>query len=104
MSIEFSWEIINLETKPFENNLLDVVKVIRCRYHATDGINTVSILGSFSIGSPVEETFISYENLTTSDVISWLESHPEIEEMRESLIDQLNRLKNPPTIRKLPWS
>jgi hypothetical protein len=104
--ITYNWTISSLEVAPKdENNLVDVVKTVHCRYKATDGEYTKERYGTYSCPQPSETDFTAYPDLTEADVISWLETGLDIPAMQQSLASQIEDLRNPPIVSlPLPWS
>jgi len=104
MSNTYTWHVSLLETAPSENGLTDVVKVVHWTLQAADGVNTTSCYGSVAVGSPTPEHFTNYASLTESQVIGWLETALDVEQLKGSLDKTLQDLANPPIITlPLPW-
>lgn len=104
MSITFKWEVVRLDAAPSENGLNNVVKNIHWKYHINDGVNSTHIVGSMGLFPPNPASFVDYNDLTEADVVSWLETIVDKEELQESLMVQLQAITNPPVISKpLPW-
>ena len=74
MSNTYTWKILKLDTIASLNGQSNVVNNVHLSVSATDGINIVSIEGNKSIPFNASNTFISYNNLTESTVISWVQS------------------------------
>jgi hypothetical protein len=105
MSTTFTWEVVRLDTAPSENGLNNVVKIVHWKYHANDGTNNIYMAGSMGLSSPNPAAFVDYNDLTETEVVSWLEKMPEKEEMQQSLVMQLEAITNPPIVpQPLPWS
>lgn len=104
MSLTYTWDITQLDTAT-ENNLDNVVKNVYWRYVVSDGEHRADIYGSFTPGPPESNTFIPYGQLTQDNIISWLESKLEVDEMKLSLNYRLEKIVNPPQSRpNLPWN
>ena len=104
MSTIFTWEVVRLDAAPSENGLNNVVKIVHWKYHANDGTNNIYMAGSMGLSSPNPAAFVDYNDLTETEVVSWLEKMPEKEEMQQSLVMQLAAITNPPIVpQPLPW-
>ena len=104
MSVTFTWEVVRLDAAPSENGLHNVVKIVHWKYHANDGTNNIYMAGSMGLSSPNPAAFVDYNDLTEAEVVSWLETMPEKEEMQQSLVMQLEAITNPPIVpQPLPW-
>jgi hypothetical protein len=105
MKNTFSWVISQLDTKPQEGELQDVVTTVHYRRVATDGTFYVDSYGAMGCPSPSETDFTAYDDLTQADVEAWLEASLDVEEMDAELITKLDNLQNPPIIvLPLPWA
>lgn len=103
MSLTYTWNISQLDTAT-EGSLDGVVKNVHWRYVVTDGEHSADIYGSFTPDPPESNTFISYDQLTQNNIIAWLESKLEVDEMKLSLDHRLEKVINPPQSRPgLPW-
>lgn len=99
MEKSFNWTISELE-RTSDNGF---VVTVHWRYSLTEDVffaETYSVL-SFTQES---EEFIPFDEITEADVIGWLESSMDMEEMQESLQSQIERQKNPPILKGLPWN
>ena len=104
MTTTYNWVISSLETSPSEDELTNVVKTVHWRYQATDGTHLADVYGSVGLNTPEASTFTPYADLTEADVISWLESKLQVEDLKTNLDNQLERLANPPIVNlPLPW-
>jgi len=106
MAISYTWSFGPLETKPQENNLTDVVKVVHWRYSAQDGNYSSSIYGTVSLDAPETNTFTSFTSLTKTKVKNWvLNKLDKTEaELKTQLSDQITKQKTPEMISKTaPW-
>jgi hypothetical protein len=102
--ITYTWVISQLDCAPHENGLDDVVKTIHWRYQATDGTYTTDCYGSIGVGEVDPDDFTPYAELTKDQVIAWLETQLDVEELERNLAGQLAALANPPIISPdLPW-
>lgn len=99
MEQTFKWTISQLERKSDNGFVMN----IHWRYSLTEDQHTAE---TYSVQSFTQESedFIPFEDITEADVIGWLESSLDIEQLQESLRSQIEILKNPPIIYGLPWS
>ena len=102
--ITYTWAIAQLDCAVQENDLEDVVKTIHWRLQATDGTHSADCYGSVGVGEADPEAFTPYSDLTQDDVIAWLESSLDVDQLKEVLAGQLATLANPPIVSPaLPW-
>ena len=105
MSVIYKWVIYKLDTVKQEGNLFDVVKNVHWRYQAIDGEYLADTFDAFKCDSPSESDFTAYPDLTENQIIEWLESGLNINDLQYGLNIQLEQLKNPPIINlPLPWN
>lgn len=105
MSVTFTWEVVQLDSAPSENGLTNVVKNVHWKYHANDGVNSIYMVGSMGLSPPNPAAFVDYNSLTEAEVVSWLDTMIDKEEIQESLILQLQAITNPTIVSPpLPWS
>jgi hypothetical protein len=77
MAISYSWQVNQL-TKKTEQGTDNVI--VHCRWELTGTEESTGTTGTFSGATPLEydssnsASFIAYEDLTESDVVSWLQS------------------------------
>jgi hypothetical protein len=103
MSVTFKWQVMQLDVLASENELSNVVKSVHWKHIATDGTNTNEIYGELRIDSPNTESFISYDSLSESNVISWLENKLDVADLQLRQTNRIQELSNKPTAKKLPW-
>jgi len=104
MAVEFKWIIVQLDTKPQEDGLQDVVSNVHWRRNATDGFYVCESYGSMACQTPSSTDFTAYPDLTISQVESWLDSGLDVATIDEGLIQAIELEKNPPiVVLPLPW-
>lgn len=104
MAVEFKWDIVQLETRPQEGDLIDVVACVHWRRGATDGNYYTESYGAMGCATPSETDFTAYPDLTQAQVESWLEAGLDVEAIDNGLLVAIENLKNPPIIvLPLPW-
>jgi hypothetical protein len=106
---DFKWVINQLDTKPTEDGLTDVVSVVHWSRIAEQIVGAepiiVSSYGTMSCGTPSSTDFTAYADLTFEQVCSWLEAGLDIEAIDEGLQSQIDNIINPPVINlPLPWN
>ena len=107
--INYTWVISQMDCKPKEDLMTDVVVEIHWRRNATktfeDKIYNADVYGAYSCPLPSGEGFTPYEDLTFEQVCSWLDSGLPVDEIDLGLASQIELLVNPPLIvLPLPWS
>ncbi len=104
MSVTFTWEVVRLDAAPSENGLHNVVKIVHWKYHANDGVNSIYMVGTMGLSPPNPAAFVDYNSLTEAEVISWLETMVDKEDIQQSLTLQLAAITNPPIVpQPIPW-
>lgn len=112
MSINYVWEIVNMETKDETNESGDVLQnsVVRVTWKRvgtdTDGV-THSFLGSswFTSVDKSTDSFVNFFSLTEDQVVGWLTDKLtdgeilKIDNIIERRIDKKNTI-----VRQAPWS
>jgi hypothetical protein len=109
METIYSWQVSQMDTKPQEGNLIDVVVTIHWRRNATaiDGDNTyfADVYGSMACATPSETDFTAYPDLTFEQVCSWLDAGNDVEALNANLDAQIENQINPPIIvLPNPWT
>jgi hypothetical protein len=103
----YTWQIMQLDCYPEKDGRKDVVFTIHWRRAATNGVKSADIYGSKSVILDPNEPFIPYNELTESQVVSWLENSISQEILAQqiaSLDKQIEDQINPPIIYPaLPW-
>ena len=105
MATVINWVVEQLDVKPQEGNLTDVVIVCHWRCNGVDGQYTASVYGTCSFSQP-GEPFVPYESLTEQEVLSWCWNSGVDKDATEANIDtQIANQVNPPIVTPpLPWS
>ena len=100
--INYSWVISQMDCKPKEDSMTDVVVTIHYRRNAIEIIEDKSyyadVYGAYSCPLPSGEGFTPYEDLTNEQVCGWLEQGLNMDEIDLNLAEQLNLLINPKII------
>jgi hypothetical protein len=106
MTIEKTWVVEQLTTRPEVDGNKDVVVMASWRIDATDGTHRVSTPGSsaFSLPSPGSTNYVPYADLTSAQVIQWIKASlgEEMVKAMEARIDEKIADKVAPTQQNLP--
>jgi len=102
--VNFKWVIVQLDTKPQEQGLQDVVSLIHWRRNASDGSYIAESYGTMPCETPSSTDFTAYPDLTQAQVESWLEAGLDLASIDSNLEEQIALQKNPPiVVLPLPW-
>lgn len=101
---QFNWVINQMDTKPTEDGLTDVVVIVHYTRTAQDGDINVSSYGTMGCSTPSETDFTAYPDLTYNQVCSWLDNGLDVPAIDLGLQQQIDNIINPPIIvLPLPW-
>lgn len=108
MTTEYNWVVSQMDTKPQEGELNDVVSTIHWRRTAvaTEGENTycADTYGAMSCETPSETDFTAYADLTLEQVGQWLDAGLDAAALDAGLDAQIAATINPPIVAlPLPW-
>ena len=104
MSTNYQWQIVQLDTKPREGELLDVVICVHWVRTAQDGDINVSSYGTMGCETPSATDFTAYPDLTQAQVESWLDAGLQVEEIDLGLQSQIDNIITPKiVVLPLPW-
>jgi len=102
--VEFKWIVVQLDTKPQENGLQDVVSLIHWRRNASDGTYIAESYGTMPCETPSSTDFTAYPDLTQAQVESWLDAGLDVFTIDNGLVNDIDNQKNPPIVTlPLPW-
>ena len=107
--MEYTWVISAIERKHKEEELEDVVHLIHWRLSASNGLKEeeeikIDTYGSLILESPSVDSFIPYSEITKEQVIGWLESKLDVDDLKEVLNKQIDYVSNPATtVHVLPF-
>lgn len=102
--VEFKWIVVQLDTKPQDGELLDVVSVVHWRRNASDGDYIAESYGSMPCPTPSSTDFTAYPDLTQAQVESWLDAGLDVFTIDNGLVNDIDNQKNPPIVTlPLPW-
>ena len=95
---QYTWKINALDAKVHENDKDYVIYNIHWSYLAVDEQDDkyqAMSNGCLAMQYNPDEPFIEYADLTKEDVIGWLESGLEVDEIKANLDKQIELQKNP---------
>ena len=106
MAITYQWEIMNLHLTRESGSLNNIVNAVSWVYR---GINENHIegfvTGKQELTSPNAEDFISYNELTRDNIISWLEINIDVNPLKSSIESQIQNNVNYSEYQlPLPWA
>ena len=109
MTIQYKWGFPALDVTYSVGDLQNVVSTVHWTLTATEDQYTASVYGSAGVGSPTPEAFVSYEDLTEEEVISWvttaLGGEESVQTMMDGLAAQIEAQKAPQTgTMSPPWN
>jgi hypothetical protein len=102
MAYTYHWTIRALQVAPSSDGLTEVVKRVEWDYHCSNGNDASSYFGYTDLPAPDSAEFISYENLSKEDLISWIKNHVNEDELKVVVRDQLERSKKPVVETRIP--
>jgi hypothetical protein len=108
MATTFAWVINQMDTKPTEDGLTDVVSCVHWTRTAEQFVGgepiLVSSYGTMNCETPSSTDFTAYPDLTYDQVCSWLDSGLNVEAIDLGLQSQIDNIINPPiVVLPLPW-
>jgi hypothetical protein len=103
MTIEYTWNIIELERNSINGGV--IVVHWDCVGLDEDTNNSARVYSSSSLGvaDPTDPEFIPFENLTKTQVLQWLWQILDKEEIESSVTSQIELLNNPEKLLGVPW-
>lgn len=109
MTTEYNWVVSQMQTKPQEGNLNDVVIIVNWRRQANaidgDKAYFADTYGSMACATPSETDFTAYPDLTFEQVCGWLDAGVDVQAEDAKLDANIANQINPPVIvLPNPWS
>ena len=104
--ITYKWEFPAFDCSLDKEGMEKVVTTVHWRYSGTDedGISA-GTYGAQPVGEPNPDAFTPYPDLSKDQVIGWMESVIDMEEMNGNIIKQIELIKNPIQITlPAPWN
>jgi hypothetical protein len=108
MSTTYNWVINQMDTKPTEDGLTDVVITVHWTRTAEQFVGgepiNVSCYGTMACSTPSSTDFTAYPDLTYEQVCGWLDAGLDVAAIDLGLDGQIENIINPPVIvLPLPW-
>lgn len=105
MATTFTWIIEQMDCKPTEGDLTDVVIVAHWRCNGADGQYSGTVYGTCGFSQP-GDPFTPYADLTQDQVLGWCWANGVDKDATEANVQgQIDNQINPPVISPpLPWS
>jgi hypothetical protein len=102
MSITYKWIINQMDTKPTEDGLTDVVVTVHWTREAEQYVGgepiLVSSYGTMGCANPSATDFTAYPDLTYEQVCGWLDAGLDVDSIDLGLSNQIENIINPPII------
>jgi hypothetical protein len=102
MSITYKWIINQMDTKPTEDGLTDVVVTLHWTREAEQYVGGEPILvysyGTMPCATPSATDFTAYPDLTYEQVCGWLDNGLDVDSIDLGLANQIENIINPPII------
>lgn len=100
----YTWKVAALDVAKNQAGLSGVVVGVHYTVNCSDGTESVGAYGSIACDSADGENFVSYENLSESQVIEWVKQKVDVPQIEAQLSIALETTKNPPIVKQpLPW-
>ena len=97
--INYNWTISALDYKVNKDGFSNVVETIHWRYEAIKNDIVVSTYGVLIVENPNTNNFIALNDLKETDVIGWLESKLDFNELNTNLENEINLIENPTEVK-----
>jgi hypothetical protein len=97
--ITYKWTISAFDCKAILEDLTDVVCNVHWRYEAIKNDIVVSTYGVLILENPNKDNFIALNDLKETDVIGWLESKLDVNELNTNLENEINLIEKPTEVK-----
>ena len=93
MAFEYKWTINNIKCYSNYNGLNNIVKNVTWTFTCTDtDTNTTASVSSHSeFSSPETENFIQYSDLTVNNIIDWIKTQFNVDNLKTELQNELSK-------------
>lgn len=95
--MNITWSIDNLDRQTSD----DLVITAHWRVSAVDGEHSAGAYGS--VGFTSGDSFTPFEQLTEAQVIAWVKSQLEVEQIEAALAQIIAEQKQPSKVSGVPW-
>ena len=99
MTIQYNWQISQIEVVKSSGDLSNVAQTIHWRLDGVEDGCTSGVYGAVTLADPDPNNFVNYEGLTPDQVVSWIESAlgPTLDDYKNKIAADIEMQKNPPT-------
>ena len=94
----YTWKINAVDCYTSKDGLEKVAYNVHWSFFATDGENNASMIGVQSVGEPSPDNFTPFDQLTEEQVVSWITSSMDVEQMQANLDKQIEDLVAPKVV------
>ena len=100
MALEYKWTINNIKCYSNYNGLNNIVKNVDWSFSCTNtDTNTTATVSSYSeFSNPETENFIQYSDLTINNVIDWIKTQYNVDNLKIDLQNELSIMTLPEEI------
>lgn len=104
--INYTWTFPAFDCIINEDGLQKVVTTVHWILKGTDEDNiSAEVYGTQPVGQPNPEAFTPFIDLSKDQVIGWMESSMDVDNMKANITAQINLIKNPVTeVLSAPWN
>jgi hypothetical protein len=97
MALEYKWTINNIKCYSNYNGLNNIVKNVGWSFSCTntDTNKTATITSYSEFPNPETENFIQYSDLTINNVIDWIKTQYNVDNLKIDLQNELSRMTLP---------
>lgn len=97
MALEYKWTIDNIKCYSNYNGLNNIVKTVAWTFTCTDtDTNKTASVNSYSeFENPETENFIQYDNLTVNNIIDWIKTQFNVDNLKKGLQYELSLMELP---------
>ena len=97
MALQYKWTINNIKCYSNYNGLSNIVKNVGWSFSCTDtDTNTAATITSYSeFPNPETQDFIQYSDLTINNVIDWIKTQHNVDNLKIDLQNELSRMMLP---------
>lgn len=100
----YRWYILGLETIPQYEGHQDFVTKVLYRYNVVNDLGYTADLQGQLTFNQVPNPYVEYANITEADVILWLDTYTDRQQLRDNLTINLIQQMNPTIVSlPLPW-
>ena len=108
MTIEYTWNIAQLNCYPESEGQVGVAFTAHWTLVGTDGTYQGSVYGSSTLPTPEGSTYIPYDELTLEQTVTWVKDslgEEQVASYEKSVADQIELLIKPTVVSPpLPWN